>query len=86
MIISSGLHYSIVKPGTLTDEGSFGKIQLNEKLGKKGSISRTAVAKTLVEVLEDEVNKNQVFEILTGEAPIKKSVRNCLKKIYPAYL
>jgi len=72
---ASGLHYSIVRPGALTDEGSSGKIQLNEKLGKQGSISRTDVAKTLVEVLEDEVKKNQVFEILAGETPIEKAVR-----------
>lgn len=72
----SGLSYSIVRPGALTDEGSTGKIQLKEKLEKQGSISRADVAKTLVEVLEDKVMKNQVFEIIAGETPIEKAVRS----------
>ncbi|MCJ7758271.1 MAG: SDR family oxidoreductase [Gillisia sp.] len=72
----SGLNYSIVRAGALTDEGSTGKIQLKEKLEKQGSISRADVAKTLVEVLEDEVMKNQVFEIIAGETPIEKAVRS----------
>lgn len=72
----SGLNYTIVRPGALTDEGSTGKIQLKEKLEKQGSISRADVAKTLVEVLEDEVMKNQVFEIIAGETPIEKAVRS----------
>lgn len=73
---NSGLTYSIVKPGALTDEKSSGKIQLKEKLENQGSISREAVAQTLVEVLKDDVKKNQVFEIITGDTHIKEAVIN----------
>ena len=73
---NSGLTYSIVKPGALTDEKSSGKIQLKEKLENQGSISREAVAQTLVEVLEDDVKQNQVFEIITGDTHIKEAVIN----------
>ncbi len=72
---ASGLDYSIVRPGGLTDKEGIGKIQLKEKLETQGSISRADVAKTLVEVLEDGVMQNQVFEILAGEVPIEKAVR-----------
>jgi len=72
---SSGIDYSIVRPGSLTNEGSTGKIQLQEKLNKQGEISRADVAKTLVEVLDSGVKKNQTFEILSGETPIEKAVR-----------
>jgi uncharacterized protein YbjT (DUF2867 family) len=71
---ASGLSYSIVRPGSLTDDDGTGKIELKEKLEKRGSISRTDVAKTLVEVLEDDVKQNQTFEILSGEVPIEKAV------------
>ena len=74
---NSGLTYSIVKPGALTDEKSIGKIQLKEKLENQGSISRADVAKTLVEVLEDDVKQNQAFEIITGDTHIKKAVIDC---------
>jgi uncharacterized protein YbjT (DUF2867 family) len=74
---NSGLIYSIVKPGALTDEKSTRKIQLKEKLESQGSISRADVAHTLVEVLEDDVKQNQVFEIITGSTSIKKAVIDC---------
>ncbi len=72
----SGLKYSIVRPGSLTDDGATGKIQLKQKFEDQGSISRADVAKTLVEVLDDDVRKNEVFEILSGETPIEKAVRS----------
>jgi uncharacterized protein YbjT (DUF2867 family) len=74
---NSGLIYSIVKPGALTDEKSTSKIQLKEKLENQGSISRADVAHTLVEVLEDDLKKNQAFEIITGNTRIKKAVIDC---------
>jgi uncharacterized protein YbjT (DUF2867 family) len=72
----SGLHYSIVRPGALTDEEGTGKIILHEKLEDFGKITRADVAKTLVEVLEHDVMQNQVFEILAGETPVATAVRN----------
>ncbi len=73
---SSGLNFSIVRPGHLTDGDGTGKIQLDEKLNIQGSISRTDVAKTIVEALEEDVKQNEVFEILSGEVPIEKAVRS----------
>jgi uncharacterized protein YbjT (DUF2867 family) len=73
---NSGLIYSIVKPGALTNEKGTGKIELKEKLKKQGSISRADVAQTLVEVLEDNLKKNQAFEIITGDTRIKNAVTN----------
>jgi uncharacterized protein YbjT (DUF2867 family) len=71
---ASGLDYTIVRPGSLTDKEGTGKIQLNEKIENHGSISRADVAQTLVGVLEDNVKHNQVFEILAGETPIENAV------------
>jgi uncharacterized protein YbjT (DUF2867 family) len=73
---SSGLNYSIVRPGHLTDEDGTGKIQLKEKLKIEGSISRADVAKTLVETLGNDVKQKQIFEILSGEVPIEKAVNS----------
>lgn len=73
---ASGLDYTIVRPGSLTDEASTGKIQLKKKLDDQGKISRADVAKTLVEVLDDNIKHNEVFEILGGDTPIDKAVRS----------
>jgi hypothetical protein len=70
------LDYSIVRPGSLTDKESTGKIRLKEKLESQGSISRADVAQTLVEVLENDIKQNQIFEILVGEVPIEKAARS----------
>ena len=72
----SGIDYTIVRPGTLNNEGNTGKIQLKNKFEEHGSISRADVAQTLVEVLETGIRKNQVFEILTGETPIDKALKS----------
>jgi uncharacterized protein YbjT (DUF2867 family) len=71
---ASGLNYTVVRPGSLTDEEGTGKIQLNKKIESFGKIKRADVAKTLVEVLEDDVMRNQVFEILAGETLIEKAI------------
>lgn len=72
----SGLEYTIVRPGALTNEEGSGKIKLKEKLEEQESISRANVARTLVEVLDNDVKQNKVFEILDGETPIEKAVRS----------
>lgn len=72
----SGLNYTIVRPGSLTDDAGTGKIILEEKLENEGSITRADVAKTLVAVLEDNVRHNEVFRILAGEVPIEEAVRS----------
>jgi uncharacterized protein YbjT (DUF2867 family) len=71
---ASGLEYTIVRPGALTDEKGTGKIHLMKKLENHGSITRADVAKTLIEVLEDNAMQNQVFEILAGQTPIEKAI------------
>jgi uncharacterized protein YbjT (DUF2867 family) len=72
---ASGLDYSIVRPGHLTNEEGTGKIQLKKRFENPGKISRADVAKTLVDVLEDGVMQNQFFEIIAGDTSIEKAVR-----------
>ena len=67
---TSGLEYSIVRPGTLTDEEQMAKIKLAPKLNKRGEISRADVAQTLVQSLEDKTASNATFEIIKGEQSI----------------
>jgi uncharacterized protein YbjT (DUF2867 family) len=70
----SGLKYSIVRPGTLTNDQELNKIELDEKLNKRGEISRADVAQTLVQSLQDSVGANATFEIIKGETTIAKAL------------
>ncbi|WP_310992212.1 SDR family oxidoreductase [Aequorivita marina] len=74
---SSGIDYSIVRPGALTNAEATGKIQSGgiAELDKSGNISRADVAQTLVEVLPDAIKPQETFEIMSGDTPIKEAVK-----------
>jgi hypothetical protein len=60
----SGLNYSIVRPGSLTNELPLSTIELEGKLNKWGEISREDVAQTLMQTLDDNVANKATFEII----------------------
>lgn len=70
----SGLEYSIVRPGTLTDDSQLEMIELQQKLNKHGEISRADVALTLVQSLGDKTAANATFEIIKGGTSIQKAL------------
>lgn len=71
---TSGLEYSIVRPGTLTNEAQVAKIELAPKLNKRGEISRADVAQTLVQALESNTATNASFEIIKGQQSIREAL------------
>lgn len=71
---ASNLMYTIVRPGTLTNDIGTGKIKLQKKLGEQGSITRDDVAQTLVRSLHDDAAINQTFEIVQGDTLIGKAM------------
>jgi len=70
----SGLRYTIIRPGSLTDEEGTGIIEAAETLGRRGEISRDDVARTFAEALELENTYNRTFEILAGDTPIREAL------------
>jgi uncharacterized protein YbjT (DUF2867 family) len=71
---NSGLPYIIVRPGALNNSEGKGKIELKEKLNKKGEISKADVAETLIYALHDDAPKNSTFEIIEGDTFIGKAM------------
>ena len=72
---NSGMDYSIVRPGALTNDEGTGKIKLSSKLNERGKITREDVAETLVAVLHDDIATNKTFEILQGDTEIDDAVK-----------
>src|ERR671916_1307870 len=70
----SGLDYTIIRPGSLTDEEGAGRIEAAESLGRRGEISRADVARTFAAALEEENTYRKTFEILAGDTPIKEAL------------
>jgi hypothetical protein len=77
---NSGLNYSIVRPGTLTNDSGLQTIELKHKLNKHGEISRVDVAQTLVQSLEDKTAANAT-EIIKGNTSIQVTL-DTIKTIF----
>jgi len=71
---SSELIFTIVRPGSLTNDEPKGHIDISEKLNRQGEISRADVAQVLTRCLHDTAPKNITFEILEGETLISKAL------------
>jgi uncharacterized protein YbjT (DUF2867 family) len=70
----SGLDYTIIRPGRLTDEEGTGRIEAAESLGRRGEISREDVAATFAAALERTNTYGKTFEILAGDTPIEQAL------------
>lgn len=73
-LAGSGLDYTIVRPGGLTDEPGSGRIRAGLELSF-GQVSRDDVAATLVAVLGADNTIGKTFELLAGDTPIEEAVR-----------
>lgn len=73
-LASSNLDYTIIRPGSLTDEDSTGRIEAAQSLGRRGEISREDVASTFVAALGAGNTYGKTFEILAGETPIQDAI------------
>ena len=70
----SGLDYTIVRPGSLTDEEGTGRVEAAEHLGRRGEIPREDVARTLAAALESPNTSGKTFEVLSGETPVEEAL------------
>ena len=70
----SGLDWTIVRPGSLTEEEGTGGVAVAESLGRRGEISREDTARVLAEVLDTSNTSGKIFEILSGEMPIREAL------------
>jgi len=70
---ASGLDYTIVRPGRLTDEPGTGLVRIGEKVGR-GEVSRDDVAATLVAVLDEPGTVGKKFELVGGDVPVDEAV------------
>ncbi|MBI6119378.1 SDR family oxidoreductase [Salegentibacter maritimus] len=73
-LVDSGIVYTILQPGRLTDDMGLAKVKLAPKLKERGEISRDDVAFLLVMCLADPLGKNMAFQALEGEESIKSAL------------
>jgi uncharacterized protein YbjT (DUF2867 family) len=75
-LAESGLDYTIVRPGGLTDDPGTGLINAVEQLPPEryGPIPRDDVAATLLACLDDQRTIGKAFDEVSGEVPIAEAV------------
>ena len=70
---ASGLDFTIVRPGRLTDEEATGLVQVGESVGR-ADVPRADVAAVLAAVLAAPNAIGKAFELVAGETPIEEAV------------
>ncbi len=70
----SGLDYTIVRPGSLTDDLGTGVVEAAPSLGRRGEIPREDTARVIVAVLERKNTFGKTFEVISGDTPIEDAL------------
>jgi uncharacterized protein YbjT (DUF2867 family) len=67
---TSDLAYTVVRPGSLSDEPGTGRVTIADHLDGWGSIPRDDVAAVLLAVLADSRTHGRTFELISGDTSI----------------
>ena len=73
-LAASGLDYTIVRPGGLTDDEGTNLVAAGEDLGRYGRVPRDDVAATLLACLDEPRTIGKAFDLLSGETPIPEAL------------
>jgi uncharacterized protein YbjT (DUF2867 family) len=72
-LVESGLDYTIVRPGRLTDDPGTGNVQVGERV-EYGEVTRDDVAAVLAELLTADNAIGKSFDLMNGDTPIPEAV------------
>ncbi|MEU3048546.1 SDR family oxidoreductase [Streptomyces sp. NPDC006984] len=71
----SGLRWTVLRPGQLTDELGTGLVRLAASTGR-GPVSRDDVAAVLAELAESDATAGLTLELVSGGVPVAVAVRD----------
>jgi uncharacterized protein YbjT (DUF2867 family) len=75
-LMASGLDYTIVRPGSLTDDPGTGRVRVTTELGGRGDVPRDDVAAVIAEVLDAPNTTGVTFEVFSGDLLVAEAVRS----------
>jgi uncharacterized protein YbjT (DUF2867 family) len=65
-LLASRLEYTIVRPGSLTDDPGAGRVRVSRELGGRGEVPRDDVAAVIAQVLDAPNTIGVTFELVGG--------------------
>ena len=74
-LAASGLDFTIVRPGRLTDEPGSGRVQLGERV-PRGEVPRDDVAAVLAACLGEPGTIGRTVGLVAGDVPVDEAVRS----------
>ena len=74
-VAASGLEWTIVRPGSLTNDAGTGLVDVSTALGRRGPVPRDDVALVLLETLQAPSTAGLTFEVFAGNVPAGEAVR-----------
>ncbi|WP_062640240.1 SDR family oxidoreductase [Streptomyces maremycinicus] len=70
----TSLDWTILRPGTLTDDAGTGLVRLEARTGR-GSVPRDDVAAVIAELLDTPATAGLTLELISGSAPVPVAVK-----------
>jgi uncharacterized protein YbjT (DUF2867 family) len=73
-VAASGLDWTIVRPGSLTDDPGTGLVTVTTDMSTRGEVPREDVARVLAAALGDPSTIGKTFVVVGGETPVDEAV------------
>ena len=74
-LMKSDLAWTVVRPGSLSNDPGTGRVDLSTELGRRGPITRDDVAAVLLACLDTPETAGLVFEAFAGDQDVELAVR-----------
>ncbi|NII09523.1 SDR family oxidoreductase [Oleiagrimonas sp. C23AA] len=75
LLVDSGLDFTIVRPGRLTDDDGSGHVHVATDLPEGGSIARADVAHVIARCLDMPSAQHKAFDLISGDTPIDAALQ-----------
>jgi uncharacterized protein YbjT (DUF2867 family) len=73
-LADSGLDWTIVRPGRLTDDPGTGRVRVTDGMGARGEIPREDVARVLAAALGNDGTIGKTFVAIAGDSPVDEAI------------
>jgi uncharacterized protein YbjT (DUF2867 family) len=73
-LAGSGLDWTIVRPGRLTDDPGTGTVRVTDDMSVRGEVSREDVARVIAAALGEPGTIGKTFVVVGGDTPVDEAV------------